>query len=164
MYNMDPERPPSRPVVVSSVSASQEFAIWVRENKFEMLADGSGLVWRVQLEVNPTPNPDDLRTATWGIAIHVTAEPDAMDFLRTQTLDALSESDQRLADLLEKQRVPLRLRPIKSEAPGPEGLRVFLADTLPKLRAHLATQTFHDLKRQRIAAVVREWTVFGGRP
>ena len=163
MYNMDPERAPSRPVIMSSASANKEFGTWVRENNLSQLLDGAGLVWNVEIEVLQTPDPDDLHKSTWALTVHATSSPDAEDFMRTGTLDATTESDQRLADLLEDRRVSMRLRSMKADATTQEGLRVFLSDALPKLRTHLATQTFHDLKRQRIAAVVRDGSIFSDK-
>lgn len=162
MYNMEFDRPPSKPVIPSHASASAEFSTWVRQNRYDTLVDGAGLAWDVDVELKQLPDPSDLKASIWSIEITVSALPSAEDFFKTGTLSPTLESDQRLGDLLEETRVPLRIRTIKHEASTLEDLRAFASEVLPKIREHLAGQSFHDLKRQRAAALVKESRVFGG--
>ena len=162
MYNMEFDRPTTKPVVPSHASASAEFGQWVRQNSYDQLTDGSGLVWNVITELRTLPDPTDLKKSVWSIEINVAAEATVDDLYRTGTLSTTSESDVRLAELLEERKVPLRIKSVKHEGASLEDLRNFASEVLPKLKVHLRSQTFHDLKRQRAAVVVNETRMLGG--
>lgn len=158
---MDFDRLPSRPVVVSTVSAQAEWEHWLLENHFQRLLDGDGLDWNLEIDVQQLPDDQDRHSSRWIATLYLKADVNAEMFITTGTIDA--DDDQRLIALIGDRDVPLRMKPVVHEARGEKDAKDMLVRILPELRENIAKSKMRDIKRGLICRWIDEQAAFGVR-
>jgi hypothetical protein len=161
MNTMKDQEIPRKPVVPSQLGAEGEFALWLRENRFEELRDGDGIVWKIDVRAKELPSPTDTHLLVWEVAIHASTRLSPEDLLRSKALDAVQ--DKRLIDLIEERDIPLHIKARQVSAASFQEARLKLAEGLSQLREELKAGSFTAVKRQLIGKWVDSQCLFGDR-
>jgi len=156
---MDFDRPPSRPIVKSSVSAQAEWESWLVQNNFEYLRDADGLDWQVLMSFEQLPSTSNPRMGRWVTCLQIGLDTPISALVNTGTFDA--DHDSRLIQLAGQRMIPLRMRKVQYEANSESDMRDVLARALPELRENFRKTSLHQVKRNLVGRWLDGRMVFG---
>lgn len=156
---MDFDKPPSRPVIKSVISAQAEWENWLRQNNFEFFRDADGLEWRVSMSFEQLPAQADRGAARWVTSLQIGVDVTMATLVDTGTFDP--EDDARLIDLASNRAIPLRMRKVQYETNSEGDMRETLVQALPELRENFRKTSLHEVKRSLVGRWIENLTVFG---
>jgi hypothetical protein len=152
------EQRPNRPVVTTLTSAQAEIARWAAENTFTKVVDASGSAWDIHLLVEHYSNPQDEGRIWWRVTIKAETRMGAREYLlsgvASQTLDG------RLLALLEKDEVPIVVRPWVLTAPNEQLLKQEFMALIPQIKSTLSGSGFHEVKRRLLGEWIKRKSSF----
>jgi hypothetical protein len=160
VFSTDADRRPKRPLVTSLAGALEDVRRWQEENRLDVIKDGEGQPWAVEVRVVHGPNHQKPKGLLWNLKVLLTARVGAEDLKATCGFDA--KDDARLLALVGDSVIDLSVRPLTYTAETEEAARLLIADVLPRLRASFARNALVDVKRQLVGRWVDEHSRFGG--
>lgn len=158
---MEFDRLPSKPVIKSSIGAQAEWENWLSNNNFQLMRDGDGVDWRINMTFEQLPSELDRHKGKWVATVQIGVDVSVSKLLETGTLDP--EQDGRLIVLAGSGLVPLRMKKLRYEALGENEMREVLAKVLPELRENFRKTSLHEVKRGLFCKWVEALSVFGQR-
>jgi hypothetical protein len=156
---MDFDKPPSRPVIKSVISAQAEWENWLRQNNFEFFRDGDGLEWRVSMTFEQLPSQSDKGPARLVTSLQIGVDVSMSNLVSTGTFDA--DDDSRLIEIASGRTIPLRMRRVQYEANSEGDMRDTLVRALPELRENFRKTSLHEVKRSLVGRWIESLLVFG---
>jgi len=156
---MDFDKPPSRPVIKSTISAQAEWENWLRQNNFEFFRDADGLEWRVMMTFEQLPGQSDRGPGRWITGLQISLDVTIADLVSTGTFDP--DHDARLIALASTQIIPLRMKRLQYEAQSEGDMRETLVRVLPELRDNFRKTSLHQVKRDLVGRWIDGLSVFG---
>lgn len=159
---MDFDKPPSRPVIKSVISAQAEWENWLRQNNFEFFRDGDGLEWQVTMTFGQFPSQSDKGPARWVTTLQIAVDVSISALVGTGTFDPIE--DARLVAMSAGRTIPLRMRRLQYEANTEGEMRETLVQVLPELRENFRKTSLHDVKRALVGRWIEGLMVFGQEP
>lgn len=155
---MDNDKLPKRPAVASQTAADAEFDYWLRENNFDRIKDGDGVIWNLDLQVFRQPEPA-AREAPWILTLNLTTKVTAKILIGTKTMDVVQDS--RLIDLMGDHSIDINLKPVQHKAMTREDARRLLAAVLPETRLKMAAASLKEIKRTLVGRWIDQSRLFG---
>lgn len=156
---MEFDRPPSRPVIKSVISAQAEWENWLRQNNFEFFMDADGLDWRVSMMSDQLPNETNPGAGRWITTVQIGVDVPIKALVETGSFDPVE--DARLIDLASDRPIPLRVRRLQYEANSESEMRETLVRALPELRENFRKTSLHEVKRALVGRWVEGARIFG---
>jgi hypothetical protein len=150
MYNTDIDRRPRQAVVKSSLSAKNDFILWVKQNNLYEMVDKDGDVWQVQLKARQIPDLLNVHGLIWQMDVIWLSRLRCAGLVTAGILDSVQ--DARLLSLIADEEIPMTMGPRNvsghSEMVLTQGLNSLLVD----VKQQLETIDLSQIKRK---AVVR---------
>ena len=159
---MEFDRPPSRPVIKSVISAQAEWENWLRQNNFEFFKDADGLDWRVSMTTDQLPNEASPGKGRWITVLQIGVDCPISAMVETGSFDPVE--DARLIGLASERPIPLRVRRLQYEANSESEMRDTLVRALPELRENFRKTSLHEVKRALVGRWVEGARLFGQGP
>lgn len=156
---MDFDKPPSRPVIKSVISAQAEWENWLRQNNFEFFRDADGVEWRVTMTFAQLPGQVEKGSSRWVTTLEIGVDLPISALISTGTLD--SDEDARLIGLAGDHLIPLRMRRVQYEAASEGEMRETLVQALPELRENFRKTSLHEVKRSLVGRWIEGMLMFG---
>ena len=162
MYNTPKDKMPSRPVVVSQVSADQIVKEWTRENDLSLISDSSGQNWQLKVELHIEPSKDDVKASVYELQLQLWTHVDARELVHSGVLS--EDKDKRLLDLLGSNVISIYLKPRFITDKSLEEVRYKFIDEVGRLKKELKSSDLAPVKRSMVGKWVDQQGLFQRRP
>ena len=159
MYNMDPDKLPSRPVITSQSAAEQQLNEWMSHNSWRTITDCDGSVWSSGIEVIPLPGASGAQSIIWRVTIKLQLSTDCSELTRTGVLDVAE--DERLIGILGGDLVAIKIKPIQWHESSIDGVKKTLQEEILKLQNKMQNSNLSGIKRGLVERFIEESRQFG---
>lgn len=159
MYNTDPDKLPSRPVISSLTTAQKEVESWVKENDIQHVTDGDGQSWNIAISILEKPSPTDNKRAIWQLEFKFNLVLDAQSCVKFGILNV--DHDERLICLIGEELITVNMRPISKTAKSLDEARLTFIDMTNEMRKSIQGKSLLEVKRKLIAQWVDQNRLFG---